>query len=357
MKLLIKYLLNTIFIFITFIRNIGLGRARKIEKLLLIEMMGIGDVVCHTPFLQEIKNSPKYRIYGCFPKHLLALQKKFCQLDGYIEYTGVLSTIKKIRQSDVDGIILNARALRYAGVALFSGKKVIGYINDYSYKFNYLNNYKVEFLGIKAKSYLVNYLNLHLVQRGNPALEFLGLSKIDLLPKANFHPQNSDYVVIHAGADFAGRQWPAPNFRIIIEFLLNKFEKQVKKIYLLGGKQDFELNEQISKNIEHCINVAEEMNLSEVYDLIKGARYFIGNDSGPLHIAAMLNTPVIGFYGPNLPQISGPYTSRRIVFFKKMPCAPCNQRSCKLNYKCINSISVEEVQKELERLENQNEKS
>ncbi|MCF7814616.1 MAG: glycosyltransferase family 9 protein, partial [Candidatus Cloacimonetes bacterium] len=225
-------------------------------------------------------------------------------------------------------------------------------INDYSFKFDYLNDYRVEFLGFNKKSFLINYSKEHLVQRGNPVLKFLDLEKINLLPEKEFQPNNSDYIAIHAGADFIGRRWPVENFKSIIKFLLMEFKDSIKQVYLLGGNQDYQINEQISENIQHCINIAGKRTLKEVCYLIQGARYFIGNDSGPLHMAAFLGIPVIGFYGPNLPEISGPYTEKRKVFFKKFDCNPCNQKSCNINYQCIKSNSVKEVTEFLEELEN-----
>ncbi len=346
-----RSILNAFNIILSFYRRLIIRNSERPKKLLLIETMGIGDVVCHTPFLKTIKESNKYDIYGCFPRNMIEMQKQFCTLDGYIEFDSFFNTIRKIRRSDIDCVVLNARAIRYASLALLSGKRISGYLNDYSFKFNYLNDYRIEFIGYKQKSHLIQYSKLHLTQRGNPFLEFLELKTISLPAIEDFEPNNSNYVVIHAGADYPGRQWPIENFRVVVKMLLDNYKESIQKVYLLGGKQDIAINEKISQDIKNCINLAGKLSLLETADLIKGARYFIGNDSGPLHMASLLDIPVLGFYGPNLPQISGPYSSKRKVFFHKFDCSPCNQKVCYNNFKCIVSISIEEVTKYLEQLE------
>ena len=137
---------------------------------------------------------------------------------------------------DIDCLIVNASAIRHTLIALLSGKKIIGYLNDYSFKFNYINNYRMEFVGFDNKSYWVEYSQLHLTERGNPALEYLDLEKIKRQTISNtFQPNDSDYVVIHAGADFPGRQWPVENYIKLIKFIEMRYPDNIKRIFLTGG--------------------------------------------------------------------------------------------------------------------------
>jgi ADP-heptose:LPS heptosyltransferase len=64
--------------------------------------------------------------------------------------------------------------------------------------------------------------------------------------------------------------------------------------------------------------------LTETAALLKKCCLFIGNDSGPLHLAAALNVPTIGLFGPTAPRQFYPYKSIKHTFiYKNLPCSPC----------------------------------
>jgi len=75
----------------------------------------------------------------------------------------------------------------------------------------------------------------------------------------------------------------------------------------------------------------------------EGQPLFVGNDSGPMHIAALAGVPTLGLLGPNFPHISGPLGSQSWYIFHKFPCSGCNQRGCDFSYRCINAITMDEV--------------
>lgn len=355
MRILVKQLVNLIFICLTLLRRIKKTKNTS-KTILLLEIMGIGDVVCHTPFIKQIQASGRYRIVGCFSPHVIPLQKKICPMDDYIPFQGLAKTLKLIREKKCELVVVNAWGLRHSAIALLSGLPFVGYINDYTCKMSYINDYYFESVGVPRSFKKIRYSSLHLAQRGNPALQYLGLQEVtNKLVRSQGRPSQSDYVVIHAGADFAGRQWPAERFQELVQRLLQTENNNVRRVYLIGGKEDKAINNTIKEGLEQCINVAGKMTLVETFELLIQARMFIGNDSGPLHMAVFAKTPVIGLYGPNLPEISGPFTENSITLFNKYPCCPCNQRNCKYNYRCINSISVVDVMEAYNKLEGANE--
>jgi len=80
--------------------------------------------------------------------------------------------------------------------------------------------------------------------------------------------------------------------------------------------------------------------------LFREARVVVTGDTGPMHIAVAVGTPVIALFGPTNPQLTGPYAADAIVLNKHIECSPCLERRCPLNYdppKCMDLITVEEV--------------
>ncbi|HWR89317.1 MAG TPA: glycosyltransferase family 9 protein, partial [Dissulfurispiraceae bacterium] len=82
--------------------------------------------------------------------------------------------------------------------------------------------------------------------------------------------------------------------------------------------------------------------LRELICLIRGARYAVSNDSGPMHIAAAVGKPVIAVFGPTNPVRTGPYGAGHRVVQAEMPCVPCYKKTCR-HLRCMEAVSVEQV--------------
>ncbi len=84
------------------------------------------------------------------------------------------------------------------------------------------------------------------------------------------------------------------------------------------------------------------MSIKQLTELIRHASLFISGNTGPLHIASILDIPVVGIYGPKDPEIYGPYNGKAIVIKKDVPCSPCRKRTCG-DPICMSSILPEDV--------------
>ena len=91
-----------------------------------------------------------------------------------------------------------------------------------------------------------------------------------------------------------------------------------------------------------------EFSLAELRALLDRAALYIGGDSGPLHIAATTSVPIVGLYGPTLPDPVGAVAQRgvrhRIGRCRPLPCRPCDQRVCEPgDFRCLTSILPAQV--------------
>ena len=117
-------------------------------------------------------------------------------------------------------------------------------------------------------------------------------------------------------------------------------------IILTGSNSEIELCERLAIG-NNAINLSGKFSLEELIALISISDLFVANSTGPLHIAAALGKPVVGFYPP-VPALSatrwGPYTNKKALFIPDdMPCKDkCTKDECiKLN--CMNSIETQNV--------------
>ena len=76
---------------------------------------------------------------------------------------------------------------------------------------------------------------------------------------------------------------------------------------------------------------------------MRDAALVVSGDTGPLHIAAAMGTPVVGLYGPTWPERNGPWDPRDVVISRAGVCVCHHKRQCLRGAPCINEITLAEV--------------
>jgi ADP-heptose:LPS heptosyltransferase len=150
------------------------------------------------------------------------------------------------------------------------------------------------------------------------------------------------FALIHAGARRELRRWDLSNYAELCTYLR---ENHKLSIVLVGGEEDEIINEKIQSLCTYNLHsIAGKNSLTQFAALAKKASLFVGNESGPIHIAAAMNTPLIGIYGPGVADIFYPYGDNSRVLHKILECNPCDQINCKYpDDPCINRVTLEEV--------------
>ncbi|MFH0753976.1 MAG: glycosyltransferase family 9 protein [Candidatus Omnitrophota bacterium] len=136
--------------------------------------------------------------------------------------------------------------------------------------------------------------------------------------------QASDpYIVISIGGSIALRRFSIQQATDICHHIL----KKNLKIVLLGGHDVTGLSRQITANLsdQRVINMTGQATLSQSAALIVDAKGFIGHDSGLLHLAAALGTPVTAFFGPGNQSKWGPRPEQGVILDEGLGCAPCTR--------------------------------
>ena len=94
------------------------------------------------------------------------------------------------------------------------------------------------------------------------------------------------------------------------------------------------------------INLAGQTTIRELMALINECNAFLTNDSGPMHVAAALQTPLLALFGSTNEIATGPYHFGKIIH-KHTPCSPCYKRTCPIDFPCMTQITVDEVEEQL----------
>jgi heptosyltransferase-2 len=149
-------------------------------------------------------------------------------------------------------------------------------------------------------------------------------------------------VILAPGAYYGpAKRWPAPKFAELARMFQIKANAE---IIIIGSQDEIEIARSIAALMEkEPLILAGKTTLRQLLGLISQATLFVTNDSGPMHMANALKTPVVAIFGPTDPRMTGPFQQPSVVIKKDVPCWPCLYRSCPYDHRCMMKIEPEEV--------------
>jgi lipopolysaccharide heptosyltransferase II len=173
-------------------------------------------------------------------------------------------------------------------------------------------------------------------------------------------PPTDRVILLHVSAGNPFRRWPEASFAELAAGLAAA--RPNRWVLVTGGPSDRAAGARVVEQSRRAAGAAaerivsaEELSLADLRAIMDRAALFIGGDSGPLHIAASSDVPIVGLYGPTLPARSAPWRPTHLktvsVDVGALPCRPCNQRVCLPgDYRCLSRISPAMVRAASERL-------
>jgi len=333
----------------------------EFKNILVVRTDRLGDVVLTTPAIGALRKAfPKARISMMVSPATVDLLRRNPYLDEVIVYDrfkehhglkGYWKFVLELRQKKFDLAVIYHTKRRINLVCFLAGiPSRIGYRND---KFGFLLTHGLPDtrpLGIKHE---VEYCLDVLKPLGVPS----DFSQIQLFldPEAEqwaerifsqYKISSSDSVIaIHSGASCHSRIWPVERYAELIKRLAQYYSA---KIIIIGGKDSLGEPTKLKSLIpESVIDLAGQTTVPQLMSLLKRCRLLVSNDSGPVHVAVGLGTPVISIFGRNQPGISPnrwrPLGPRDIFLNKQVGCEVCLAHRCQKNFQCLLAISVDEV--------------
>jgi heptosyltransferase-2 len=197
------------------------------------------------------------------------------------------------------------------------------------------------------------YLHLAAALGANPEpiapLLFVTLQEIEAARKKfGLETVSGPVVGLNPGAEYGpAKRWPVERFIAAAK----EVHSQTHCAWLLfGGKSDAAITGQIAaalqaSQIAHH-NLSSQTTLRELMALLKLCRALLTNDTGPMHVAAALGTPVVVPFGSTSPELTGPGLPgdpRHRLLKSHAPCSPCFLRECPIDFRCMTGISVATV--------------
>ncbi|HPM43243.1 MAG TPA: lipopolysaccharide heptosyltransferase II [Candidatus Omnitrophota bacterium] len=152
-------------------------------------------------------------------------------------------------------------------------------------------------------------------------------------------------VALNPGASCRSKRWPAENFAMVADKLAQKYGA---KIVLVSGKEDREAAIKTASLMKSKpVDLSGSTTISELASVLKRSKLFISNDSGPVHIACAVGTPVIAIFGRSdrglSPHRWGPSNKADIAIHKDVGCMACLAHNCRLGFKCLEAVRADDV--------------
>jgi lipopolysaccharide heptosyltransferase I len=162
--------------------------------------------------------------------------------------------------------------------------------------------------------------------------------------RQKWHPEAGRWIALQPGARWLNKRWPVEHFAQLVRTVAGRFAEV--RFVILGGQADRELGECIAREAPaRCLDLTGRTSLPEMVEWTRHCELMITNDTGPMHVAAALNKPVVALFGPTEPRRTGPYGQLNRALQHDLPCVPCMKNSCSYHqpFECLRGIMPERV--------------
>ena len=155
---------------------------------------------------------------------------------------------------------------------------------------------------------------------------------------ARFAP--GGYVVVNPGAAWPNKRWPAERFGAVAAAVQREFGL---RSLVLWGPGEQPLAAAVAAASGGAAEIAPPTTIPDLIGIARHARLMISGDTGPLHIAGAVGTPIVALFGPTQPERNGPWSPHDISVSRWGQCSCLYERQCRKATPCIDDIAVEEV--------------
>ena len=324
------------------------------ERILVIKLRYVGDVLLATPTLSRLREG--------FPKAHLAIMVN-PGTDGVVRGHPALDDVvvvergnlfrqwrfvKELRARQYDHVIDLTDSDRSAALSWLSGASVrVGYNSEGRWR-GCLYTRVVD----------ADRFGMHQVRYHLKATEALGLTGPPPAPALVIAPAARSaadrllaetgidaarpLVCMHPGARWWFKSWPDKRFAALADRVQTDTSAQV---LFLGGAQEQAAAGRIAQAMKTPFrSLVGQTGLQELGAVLARAVLHVGNDNGPMHMAAALRVPVIGLFGPSDPAVWGPWGDGHRTFYKGLDCRACFHPDClRGEQNCMRLITLDEV--------------
>ncbi len=347
---------NPDFLLAKYKRGITLLPEQSVESLQRFEILirssnWLGDACMAVPAVRAIRRGrPDARVTILTPEKLAGFWKAIPEVDAVLAIpreSGILGTAKVIRDSGIffDAAVLLPNSLRSALEAWLAHiPRIVGYQGHYRKWL--LHQIIPKKKRITPTEHHVRHY-LRIAWRLGAEVEDPTLR--DPLPGPAAKLSGKVRIGICAGAEYGpAKRWPLERFAAAIQQITTTLKAE---IVLFGAPGEKAMGEELSALLGgRCKNMVGTTSLEGLMRELRRCRLLLTNDTGTMHLAALLGTPVVAIFGSTEPAWTGPVGPGHTVIRKHVECTPCFLRECPMDFRCMNGITPEHVSATVRRI-------
>ena len=347
---------NPDFLLSRYKRGVTMPRGQGVEKLPRFEILvrssnWLGDACMAVPAVRALRRGrPDGRVTVLCPEKLAGFWRGVDEVDvvlGIPGEAGVVGASRVIRGSGrrYDVAVLFPNSLRSALEVWLAGiPRVVGYRGHYRrWLLDQIIPPKKQ-VG-PTEHHVRHYLRI--AWRLGAEVEDASLRAP--LPGAVGSGRKKKRLGVCAGAEYGpAKRWPVADFARALERVREGMDVE---FILFGAPGEVALGEELAGLLGgKCENRVGQTSLEQLMAELRGCDGLLSNDTGTMHLAALLGVPVVALFGSTEPAWTGPLGSGHVVIREHVECSPCFLRNCPLDFRCMKAIQPEQVSAAVRRL-------
>jgi heptosyltransferase-1 len=325
-------------------------------NILIVRLGALGDIVHALPAAAALRAAmPEARIDWLVDAKHRPLLDLVTGIDRVVTLDGRslrawADVVRRLRQVaydaalDLQGLMKSAVLARASGAARVAGFSIF-HLREKAARPFYSD--ADDFSGREGATRHVIYKNLHLLRVIGVADERVVFPLVDVESAAAREVLSADgggpFALLNPGAAWPNKRWPAERFGAVAAFLR---EVRGLRSIVLWGPGDEALAAAVVDGSDGAARVAPPTGIADLIALSRAASLCVSGDTGPVHLAAAVGTPVVGIFGPTDPDRNGPWLAEDVVVSRFASCRCHYERRCRQEREgrwCLGEVSVAEV--------------
>lgn len=319
------------------------------ERILLVRLSSLGDIIHTVPVAAALReNLPAARIDWL-------IDDKFSEILGAIPVIDrrvainlrtLAGVVREIRAADYSCVVDVQGLYRSALIARATGaRRIVGFSKDSLREKGARVFYSETQDPGEARHRIHKNLSLLRafgIEHATPRFPFI-TEKSDMLMRIRDSlgvAAHKGFAVLCPGSSWPHKRWPAQRFGRLAFYLR---ERHGLATAVLRGRNEEDLAQEVTGASSGAARIAPRTSLRDVIAVMQEASIVISGDSGPMHIAAAVSTPVVALHGPTDPRQNGPWSPRDEVVSRFASCLCQYRRQCTAQSMCMEAITEQEV--------------
>jgi lipopolysaccharide heptosyltransferase I len=334
----------------------GASGSRKPPRFLIVRLGSLGDIIHAIPAAAALRAAlPSAQIDWLVDPRYVELVQLVTAVDhavpidpraGMIRLFATLSELRRRKYKvaiDFQGLIKSATMARMAGA-----ERVLGFPQAQLRETAARAFYSDAPETVRAAH--VVFKNLELVaalgiETGEPAFP-LKVPRTPAVEEVDARFGGAPFALINPGAAWPNKRWPPERYGAVAAAIRERF---AWPSLVLWGPKEQALAAAVVEASKGAAVLAPPTSIVDLFGIAKAARVAVSGDTGPLHIACAVGTPVVALFGPTKAERNGPWSAGDVVVARTERCECLYQRECQRGTPCIDEIAVDEVTAALDR--------